>query len=307
MLWRMAATDVSVSAGGRTTAAAPTARRRSALVADARGIYIIWYRDLLRWWRDRQRILPSFFQPILYLFVFGVGLGSALGGAAGAGTGASALGVGYTTFMYPGVLAMSVLFTAIFSSMSIVWDREFGFLKEIQVAPIRRSAVAIGKALGGSSVAMLQASLLLVVAPFVGVGLSPLLVLEILGLLFLLAFALAAFGVAIASRMRSMEGFQVVTTFIMMPILFLSGAFFPLRGLPLWLTALTRLDPAAYAVDALRRVVLISAGVPEAAASAFGINGPSGDPLPIAVEVLILALLSVPALIAAVRWFGQTD
>jgi ABC-2 type transport system permease protein len=277
-------------------------------MADARGVYIIWYRDLLRWWRDRQRILPSLVQPILYLFVFGVGLGSAIGGGATGQSGAaSALGVSYTTFMYPGVLAMSVLFTAIFSAMSIVWDREFGFLKEIQVAPLRRASVALGKALGGSSVAMIQASLLLLISPLVGVALTPVLVLEILGLMFLLAFALSAMGVAIASRMKSMEGFQVVMNFVMMPILFLSGAFFPLRGLPVWLEALTRIDPAAYAVDALRRVVLTSSGVPPSAAEALAINAPGGGALPIAVEVLILALLSVPALALAVRWFGQTD
>src|SRR5438067_11817126 len=122
-----------------------TARgQRSRVIADLRGVYIIWFRDVLRWWRDRQRILPSIVQPILYLFVFGVGLGSAIGGGIGGSQNANALGVNYTTFMYPGVLAMSVLFTSIFSAMSIVWDREFGFLKEIQVAPIRSAAVAGG-------------------------------------------------------------------------------------------------------------------------------------------------------------------
>ena len=280
-------------------------RRRSRLLANVRGVYIIWYRDLLRWWRDRQRILPSAVQPILYLFVFGVGLGSAIN--AGRGAGASALGVSYTTFMYPGVLAMSVLFTSMFSAMSIVWDREFGFLKEIQVAPISRAAVAVGKALGGSTVAMLQASLLLLVSPLVGVALNPLLVLQILGLLFLLAFALSAFGVAIASRMRSMEGFQVVMNFVLMPILFLSGAFFPLNGLPSWLAALTRIDPAAYAVDALRRVVLTSAGVPADLANSLAFTGPSGEALPVMLDVLILALFSLPALALAVRWFGQQE
>jgi ABC-2 type transport system permease protein len=282
-----------------------TSRRRPRLLADLRGVYIIWYRDLLRWWRDRQRILPSAVQPILYLFVFGVGLGSAISG--GRGAGASALGVSYTTFMYPGVLGMSVLFTSMFSAMSIVWDREFGFLKEIQVAPISRAAVAVGKALGGSTVAMLQASLLLLVSPLVGVVLDPLLVLQILGLLFLLAFALSAFGVAIASRMRSMEGFQVVMNFVLMPILFLSGAFFPLNGLPAWLAALTRVDPAAYAVDALRRVVLTSAGVPSDLANGLAFTGPTGEALPVVVDVVILALFSLPALTLAVRWFGQQE
>ncbi|MBV9174061.1 MAG: ABC transporter permease [Chloroflexi bacterium] len=305
----MVATDLRSGQQAPDIATArPLVRRRSPLIADLRGIYIIWYRDLLRWWRDRQRILPSLVQPILYLFVFGVGLGSAIGGGAGgSNNSASALGVSYTTFMYPGVLAMSVLFTAIFSAMSIVWDREFGFLKEIQVAPLRRASVAIGKALGGSTVAMIQASLLLLISPLVGIALTPLLVLQTLGLMFLLAFTLSAMGVAIASRMKSMEGFQVVMNFVMMPILFLSGAFFPLRGLPVWLEALTRIDPAAYAVDALRRVVLTSAGVPQAGTEALAINAPGGGAIPIAVEVLILALLSVPALVLAVRWFGKTD
>jgi ABC-2 type transport system permease protein len=284
-------------------------RRPSTLRAAVRGAYIIWYRDLLRWWRDRQRILPSLFQPILYLFVFGVGLGSALGRGIGPGGGAAGApaGVAYTTFMYPGILAMSVLFTAIFSSMSIVWDREFGFLKEIQVAPIRRSAVAVGKALGGSTVALLQSAILLVLAPLVGVALSPLIILATLGLMFLLAFGLAAMSVAIASRMRTMEGFQMVVNFVLMPLLFLSGAFFPLQGLPGWLAVLTHLDPMAYAVDAIRRVVLGAAGAPEEVLASLAIAGPNGAPLPLLVEVVILCAFIAAGLALAVRWFGVTE
>lgn len=292
-----------MSAGGRMAAR---------LRGDLRGVAILWYRDLLRWWRDRQRILPSLVQPLLYLFVFGVGLSSAMGGGLGArgeagAASARALGLSYTTFMYPGVLAMSVLFTAIFSAMSIVWDREFGFLKEIQVAPLSRTAVAVGKTLGGSTVAMLQASLLLLAAPLVGVSLSPLVVLEMLGLLFLLAFALSSLGVAIASRMRTMEGFQMVMNFVLMPLLFLSGAFFPLNGLPRWLAVLTRLDPAAYAVDALRRTVLINAGTSPEALASLSLTGPGGAPLPVAAEVGLLAVFGVVSVSVAARWFGRAD
>ncbi len=284
-------------------------QRPSALRAAVRGAYIIWYRDLLRWWRDRQRIVPSLFQPILYLFVFGVGLGSAVGGGISGGAAArgAPAGVNYTTFMYPGVLAMSVLFTSIFSSMSIVWDREFGFLKEIQVAPIPRSAVAVGKALGGSTVAILQSTLLLALAPLVGVEVSPGMVLGTLGLMFLLAFALASLGVAIASRMRTMEGFQVVMNFVLMPLLFLSGAFFPLQGLPGWLAVLTHLDPVAYAVDAIRRVVLGSAGLPPELLGARAIVGPEGAPLPMLAEVAVLLMFIAVGLGLAVRWFGATE
>ncbi len=299
---------MSVDVRGATGVGIVEARRPSRARAAVRGAYIIWYRDLLRWWRDRQRIIPSLFQPILYLFVFGVGLGSAIGmGMSGGRAGAAPGGVDYTTFMYPGVLAMSVLFTAIFSSMSIVWDREFGFLKEIQVAPIPRTAVAVGKALGGSTVAMLQSAVLLLLAPVVGVAVSPGMVLAMLVLMFLLAFALAALGVAIASRMRTMEGFQVVMNFVLMPLLFLSGAFFPLQGLPGWLAVLTHLDPVAYAVDAMRRVVLSATAAPPEVLRALAITDPSGAPLPILAEVAILLAFIAVGLTLAVRWFGATE
>ncbi len=290
----------------RGTTATAVRRPTSQLRANVRGVYIIWYRDLLRWWRDRQRIIPSLVQPILYLFVFGVGLSSAMGGGLRTGN-AGNLGVSYTTFMYPGTLIMSVLFTAMFSSMGIVWDREFGFLKEIQVAPMSRMAVAVGKALGGSTVAMLQASLLLALAPFVGVALSPLVLIEALGIMFLLALALASVGVAIASRITTMEGFQVVLNFVMMPVLFLSGAFFPLQGLPGWLEWLTHLDPAAYAVDALRRIILSAAGVPADVVGTLGISGPTGAPLPILGNIALLLAFTATGLALAVHWFGRTE
>lgn len=278
--------------------------RPSSLVRSSlRGVYIIWYRDLLRWWRDRQRILPSLVQPVLYLFVFGVGLSSAMGGGGGAAT----LGVNYTTFMYPGVLTMGVLFTSMFSAMSIVWDREFGFLKEIQVAPIPRAAVAVGKALGGSTQAILQATLIVAMAPLAGVTVTPLMLVKVLALMFLLAFALASIGVALASRMKTMEGFQMIVNFFMMPMLFLSGAFFPLQGLPAWLSVLTHLDPAAYAVDAIRRVVLEAAGVQPEMLNSLAITGPSGAPLDIMFEAALLVVFSAIGLFLAIRWFGETE
>src|SRR5438874_1306000 len=136
--------------------------------ASLRAIYIIWYRDILRYWRDRWRLVASLAQPLLFLIVFGSGLSSALGRG---GLFGSRGGLSYVQFMYPGIIGMSILFTAIFGAMSIVWDREFGFLKEVLVAPIDRWAVAVGKALGGTTQAMIQGLILLVLAPFVGVNL----------------------------------------------------------------------------------------------------------------------------------------
>ena len=135
------------------TRAAERGRRRGTLWPTLRAIYIIWYRDVLRYWRDRTRLLTSLVQPLLFLIVFGTGLSSALSGAGGgfAGPAAAAAGLTYTQFIFPGIIGMSVLFSAIFGAMSIVWDREFGFLKEVLVAPIDRSAVAIGKSVGGAT------------------------------------------------------------------------------------------------------------------------------------------------------------
>ena len=224
------------------TAIGPVAAAQPAPVdtraASLRAIYIIWYRDILRYWRDRWRLVASLAQPLLFLVVFGSGLSSSLGGAFGRGT-----GISYIQFMYPGIIGMSILFSAIFGAMSIVWDREFGFLKEVLVAPIDRWAVAIGKALGGTTQAMIQGLILLVLAPFVGVNLNLLTVLELIPLAAILAFGLASFGVAIASMMKSLQGFQVVMNFLMMPMFFLSGALFPLTNLP------NRPDPAGRAVE----------------------------------------------------------
>src|SRR5262245_5488343 len=176
------------------------------------GIYTMWYRDVLRFARDRGRIAGSLAQPLLFLFIFGSGLSSAIG-SLGRGDGA----LSYVQFMFPGIIAMAVLFTAIFSAISIVWDREFGFLKEVLVAPVPRWAVAAGKMLGGSTTAMVQGVLILIFAPLAGVALTPLTVVALLPAMFATSCALSALGLVIAARMRSMEGFQVVMNFLLMP------------------------------------------------------------------------------------------
>lgn len=284
------------------------ARRSGTVWPTLRAIYIIWYRDVLRFWRDRIRLVASLAQPLLFLVVFGTGLSSALqgaGGGFGGGAGAPA-GFTYTQFIFPGIIGMSILFSAIFGAMSIVWDREFGFLKEVLVAPIDRSAVAIGKALGGATQAMVQGLVLLLLAPVVGVKLTVLSVVELVPLVFVLAFALSSMGVAIASRMRSMQGFQVVMNFLMMPIFFLSGALFPLSGLPDWMAVLTRIDPASYGMDPLRRVVLEGAGIPAAALDRLGLTI-GGAVLPILAETGILLVFGLVMLGIAVRNFRVRD
>jgi len=262
-------------------------RRIDTRRATLRAIYIIWYRDVLRYSRDRLRLLASLAQPLLFLLIFGTGLSASLRGVGGGLAGAGS--INYVQFIYPGIIGMAVLFTSIFSAMSIVWDREFGFLKEVLVAPIDRSAIAIGKALGGSTQAMVQGMLLLVLAPIVGVTLNPLAVVELIPLIFVLAFALTSLGVVLAAGIKSMQGFQAVINFLMMPIFFLSGALFPLGNLPWWMTGLTRIDPAAYGIDPLRRVILGASGVPAAVTDRLGVTV-GGQTLPLMAEVgLVLA------------------
>src|SRR6266487_2505885 len=215
--------SVAVPAGSTpTTPTTPATRPANARVSLIAAVLVIWYRDLLRFSRDRARLLVSLAQPLLYLLVFGVGLSASLGGGLSLPP-----GVTYLQYLYPGVLGVAVLFSAMFSAMSVVWDREFGFLREILVAPIKRSAVAVGKALGGATQAMVQGVLLLV-------------------------FALTSLGVALASRMQSMQAFQTVMTFLVMPMFLLSGALFPLNNLPGWMTVLTRFDPVAYGMAPIR-------------------------------------------------------
>ncbi|HEY7525520.1 MAG TPA: ABC transporter permease [Candidatus Limnocylindria bacterium] len=259
-------------------------QRQGGLAGTLRGIYIVWYRDLLRYWRDRVRAVVGLAQPLLFLVVFGAGLGSSLGGAF-SGNAASG-GLSYAQFVYPGVMGMAVLFSAIFGAMSIVWDREFGFLKEILVAPIDRSAVAIGKALGGATQAMIQGVVLLVLAPIIGVKLDLGSVLLLLPFLFILAFALSAMGVALASRMTSMQGFQIVMNFLMMPLFFLSGSLFPLTNVPDWMAVLGRLDPVSYGMDPIRRIVL-GATLPADAVNSLGLTL-FDQVLPIGLEAAIL-------------------
>jgi ABC-2 type transport system permease protein len=277
-----------------------------------RAIYVIWYRDLLRYSRDRTRLVASLAQPLLFLVVFGVGLSSSLGSVGSTRGSAATFSAGggslsYVQYVYPGVVGMAVLFTAMFSSMSIVWDREFGFLKEILVAPIDRSAVAIGKSLGGASQAVIQGVIMLAVGPIIGVHLTVLTVLEALPILFLLAFSLTAFGVAIAARMRSMQGFQVIMNFLLMPIFFLSGALFPLVGLPAWMTVLTRLDPVAYGIAPLRTAVLSTSGAPSAVTHQLGSVTWFGWEVPSLLALGMLTLLGAVFLGIAIRAFRVRD
>ena len=217
------------------------------LRSELRAIKIVWKRELIRYFSDRLRIVTALVQPLLFLFVLGAGLEQL--------SSASTDGVAYKTIIYPGILAISVLFTAMFSAATIVWDREYGFLREMMVAPVRRSSIVIGKCLGGATVAGTQGVIVLCLAGAVNVPYNPVMLIELLILQLLLAFAITAFGVMIAIRIKQMQSFMGITQMVMTPMMFISGALFPVASLPLWLAVLNRFDPLTYAVDPMRRIV----------------------------------------------------
>jgi ABC-2 type transport system permease protein len=222
---------------------------------DARAVGVVWRRELIRFRTDRLRAVTALVQPILFLFVLGTGLSSL------ASRGMPP-GLSFKTFIYPGVLAMSVLFTAIFSAASIVWDREFGFLREILVAPVSRGSIVIGKCLGGATIATFQGVIFLALAGFAHVPYSPELIAILVGELLLLSFTLTAFGVMMAARIKQFQAFMALTQMLVLPLFFLSGALYPLNGLPTWLTALTRIDPITYIVGPMRHAVFAHLAIP---------------------------------------------
>ena len=277
---------------GREMAIDPRGTVRDSLRRDAKGAYTVWYRDVLRFFSDRMRIISSLGTPLLFLFVFGSGLAPVMSGLGGGA-------LDFKQFMFPGILAMNVLFTAVFSAVSIVWDREFGVLKEVMVAPVSRTAVALGKVAGGSTVAMFQGMILLLLAPVIGIRLSALQIVQTAALMLLLAAVMSAFGILLAARQRTMEGFQMVMNFLLMPMLFLSGAFFPLDEVPGWLAFLARIDPVSYGVDPLRQIVL-EGSVPPLVLDQLSLHA-------VGTDVVIMVALAVSFLVPAVWLFGRQD
>jgi ABC-2 type transport system permease protein len=266
--------------------------------ADLRGIKVVWQRELIRFWRDRLRIVTSLLQPLIFLFVLGGGLAQIASGGTE--------GVDLRTFMFPGALAMAVFFTAMFSAASVVWDREYGFLREMLVAPVRRGSIVLGKCIGGATVASFQGLLVMALAPLVHVPYSAVMVLEVLALQLLLAFMMTAFGVMFAVRVTQMQAFMALMQMVVTPLLFISGALFPLSGLPRWLEVLNRLDPLTYAVNPLREAVFSHLELTPAATAALlpGITW-FGWQVPVAVQVLVVVAFAVAMLSVAIWEFGR--
>lgn len=278
----------------------PIQRPPSGLAADLRAARIVCHRELLRWLKDRRRLAAGLVQPLLWLFVLGTGLSRVVS--------VGSENVDFRTFLFPGVLATSVMFTAVFSGVSVVWDREFGFLREMLVAPIRRSSIMAGKCLGGAIVATSQAVVILALAGLCGVPYSPVLMIELLGVLFLASLSITAFGLLLGARVANIQSVMPVIQTVITPMMFLSGALYPTAGLPTWLAFATKINPVTYAVNPMRHIVFSHLDLTPAAAKVLDPQLTWGGwPVPFGLQLLVLLGLGLVAFSVAVKRFSRTD
>ena len=268
--------------------------------SEVRAMRAVWWRDVVRWADDRVRIGMALIQPVLFLFVLAPGLETL--------SAASTDGVELTTFMFPGVLCMAMWFSGMISAASLVMDRELGFLRELVIAPVRRSSIVLGKCLGGTTIALSQGVILLALAGLVHVPYDPLLLLGLFGLQVLIAFTVTALGLMVATTVTQAQTFNSVMQALVFPVIFLSGALYPVSGLPSWLGVVNRLNPLTYAVDPLRRLVFDHLDVSEAARHrlAPGVTW-WGWQVPSLVEVGIVLVLGLVMVAVAISRFSRAE
>jgi ABC-2 type transport system permease protein len=268
-----------------------------------RATWVVSYRELLRFIQERSRIISSFAMPLLFLIIFGAGFNRLIG--------AMTPGVDFIQFMYPGIVAMTVLMNSVMSGLSVVWDREFGFLKEILVAPLGRSGIVLGKAAGSATVSVVQGIIMLVLAPLLGVSLTPTMVVKLIPMLIVISMSLSGLGVLVASRMRSQQGFQLIIQLIVFPLIFLSGVFFPVNNVPAWMEVISKINPLTYGVDAIRQLFLGSqvAAMSGAMGQSSYIIGVTvlGHTMTIAQDMLIVVIFGIIVLSIAAWSFGKQE
>jgi ABC-2 type transport system permease protein len=268
--------------------------------SEARAAKAVWRRDMIRFANDRAQILMWLVQPLLFLFVLGSGLQSL--------SAASTDGVDLKTFIFPGVVCVAVFFTAMISAASLVWDRELGFLNEMLIAPVSRTSIIIGKCLGGATIAASQGVIVLALAGLVNVPYDPVLILGAFGMLVLLAFTVSAFGVLVAVTIKQAQTFTWVMQLVVFPMVFLSGALYPVAGLPAWLEVLNRISPLTYAVDPMRHLVFNHLDISESARQTLdpGVTW-FGWHLPPLFAVAMVLVLGLVALGLAIRRFSRAE
>ncbi|HWR59228.1 MAG TPA: ABC transporter permease [Thermodesulfovibrionales bacterium] len=221
-------------------------------MVEANAIYVLVAREFKKFLRERSRLISTLARPLIWLFLVGGGMSRLVSPGMGMLSGG---GVSYIQFIFPGILGMTILFSAIFSSISIIWDKEFGLMKEILVAPVSRFSIVLGKALSGTILSVIQVAIILVLFPFLGIKMGVLGIIEVILISTLLSFCIASLGIVIATFYESFESFSVIMNFIVMPMFFLSGAMYPVKMLPGILQFVTKLNPFTYGIDALKHAI----------------------------------------------------
>lgn len=209
-------------------------------------IYVLVARELKKFAREKSRLFSAIARPLLWLFIVGAGISRLVPGDTG---------IPYSQFIFPGIIGMTILFSSIFSSISIIWDKEFGFMKEILVAPVSRLSIVVGKAFSSTIVSTIQAIIILAMFPFIGLKLGVLQIITVIFICALLSFCISTFGIVIATFYDSYESFSVIMNFIIMPMFFLSGAMYPVKLLPDILKVVAKLNPLTYGIDALKHAI----------------------------------------------------
>ena len=251
-----------------------------------RPIYVICMREFIKFFREKSRLLGTLARPVLWLFVVGNGMSALIRPQAG---------FSYLQFIFPGMIGMTILFSSIFSSISIVWDREFGFMKEMLVAPISRLSIVIGKTISGTLISVAQAVIILVLIPFLGIRITFLQFFEVVAVSVLVSFCITSLGILIAARLTSFDGFNIIMNFLVMPMLFLSGAMYPVTSMPAALRHLTLLNPLTYGIDAFKHV-LLKDGTP-----------PLGPEFPLFLDLSLVTAISLVMLTLAALSFRRKE
>ncbi|UOR10241.1 ABC transporter permease [Halobacillus amylolyticus] len=274
------------------------------------GIFAIWQRDITKFFRDKARLFGSFSMPILFLLIFGGGmsgtmenmLGGSMGGAAGGAD------FNYVEFVFPGIVAMTLLMTSIFSALSIIEDKDFGYMKEILVSPISRVSIAVGKMLGAATVATIQGIILFILIPFIGLSYDYMSLIQVIPFMFLLASALSGLGLLFASIIRSTQGFQMTVQILVMPMVFLSGALFPVNNMPAWMDFIVKINPITYGVDVMKKIMIDLDGLSSEVREAMGLNlSVFGRQVTIFEEILFILAFAIVLVLLATMSFKRAN
>ncbi len=272
------------------------------------GIYAIWQRDVIKFFRDKARLIGSFAMPFMFLILFGSGMSGALSSMIGGNAAGPLADFDFIEFMFPGIIGLTVFNTAIFSALSVVQDKEFGYMREILVSPMSRVSIAIGKVLGGSTVAVIQGLMMLIFVPFIGVSITFLMVLKLIPVMFLVAFAISSIGLLIASSLKTSQGFQMVIQILVFPMLFLSGAMFPLNGMPGWMDVIVKLNPLTYSVDMFKKIILQPEQMAPALREAMGLNLSIFDHvITFSQEIMVVSAISIVFIVLATIKFSRSE